>query len=74
MKRIDMTKISHDECMGVQMLGTRHCTSINCKWQGLTACQGRNIILTGKNSKGFVIGPTGLAEETEEKKNSHCHP
>lgn len=66
MKKVDMTRISPEECVGIQVLGTLHCSKINCKWQGLTACQGRNILLTGKNKKGFAIGPNGLAEVAEK--------
>ena len=51
-----------DECWGIQINGLNHCKNINCRWQGLTACEGKNIILTGKNSLGYVVGPTGIVE------------
>lgn len=57
-----MSKISNEECQGVQINGLTHCAKINCKWQGLSACQGKNIIKTGYNSKGFKIGQEGLVD------------
>jgi len=62
MRRADTTKFSHDECWGIQINGLSHCKKINCKWQGLTACEGRNIIKTGRNSKGYLIGENGLVD------------
>ncbi|MCK5838706.1 MAG: hypothetical protein KAG99_02610 [Bacteroidales bacterium] len=61
MRKIDTTKLSNDECWGIQINGTRHCQ--NCKWTGLSACVGKNIILTGRNSKGYFVGETGLVED-----------
>ena len=61
MRKIDTTKLSNDECWGIQINGTLHCQ--NCKWTGLSACVGKNIILTGRNSKGYLIGETGLVED-----------
>jgi len=61
MKRVDTTKLSNDECWGIQINGLCHCQEINCKWQGLTACEGKNIIKSGYNSKGYNIGLHGLA-------------
>ena len=61
MKIVDTSKLSSDECWGIQINGLEHCSKINCKWQGLTACEGKNIIRTGINSKGFKIGLHGLA-------------
>ncbi len=52
--------LSSDECWGIQINGLNHCRKINCKWQGLSACAGKNIISTGKNSKGFVVGESGI--------------
>ena len=62
MRNIDTTILSHDECWGVQINGLRHCQ--NCKWIGISACEGKNIRLTGYNSKGYRVGEDGvLAEE-----------
>ncbi len=60
MKTVDTSKLSNDECWGIQINGLTHCSRINCKWQGLTACLGRNIIKTGRNSKGYRIGNDGI--------------
>ena len=71
MKKVDTSKLSSDECWGIQILGKAHCNDIDCKFQGLTACLGQNIINTGRNSKGYKIGLNGLEEEqvdTEEEK------
>ncbi len=62
MKSVDITKISGEECQGVQINGLSHCSKINCKWQGLSACQGRNIIKIGRNSKGYKIGQEGFID------------
>jgi hypothetical protein len=61
MKKIDTSKLSNDECWGVQINGTRHCR--NCKWTGISACEGQQIIKTGYNSKGYKIGESGLIAE-----------
>ena len=63
MKNVDTSKFSLDECWGIQINGLSHCKKINCKWQGLTACEGKNIIKTGINSKGYKIGEHGLVEK-----------
>lgn len=63
MKRVDISKFSSDECWGIQINGLSHCKNINCKWQGLTACEGKNIIRTGRNSKGYQIGEFGIIED-----------
>jgi hypothetical protein len=60
MKTIDLNKLSNDECQGIQINGISHCAQINCKWQGLSACKGKNIIKTGMNSKGYRVGETGI--------------
>jgi len=60
MKNVDTGKFSADECWGVQINGLSHCKKINCKWQGLSACEGKNIIKTGCNSRGYRIGDEGL--------------
>ncbi len=66
MKKIDTSQLSPDECWGVQIMGILHCGRINCKFQGMTACQGKEILLSGKNKKGYVIGPEGLAVKAEK--------
>lgn len=58
MKNIDTTKLSADECWGVQINGLQHCK--NCKWTGISACEGQEIVKTGRNSKGYKIGESGL--------------
>ncbi len=60
MKTIDTSKLSRDECWGIQINGLSHCKKINCKWQGLSSCLGKNIIKTGKTSKGYRVGINGL--------------
>ena len=60
-RSVDIRKLSATECAGVQINGTRHCANISCKWQGLSACMGRNIIDTGFNALGYRIGADGLA-------------
>ena len=71
MKHVDVSILSPEECIGIQINGLKHCTSINCKWQGLSACQGQNIIITGRNSKGIEIGPDGLAGINKKKEESN---
>ncbi|MBT3207532.1 MAG: hypothetical protein HN704_18085 [Bacteroidetes bacterium] len=58
MRKIDTSKLSSDECWGVQINGLSFCK--NCKWIGLSACEGKNIVKTQKNSKGFLIGEKGV--------------
>ena len=65
MKSVDTSKLSIDECWGIQINGLSHCNKINCKWQALTACEGKNIIKTGVNSKGYQIGEYGLMENKQ---------
>ena len=60
MRHLDTSKLSMDECWGVQINGTRHCA--NCKWTGISACEGQNIIKTGYNAKGFKVGEFGIEE------------
>lgn len=60
MKTVNTSYFSTDECWGIQINGLSHCQNINCKWQGLTACEGQNIIKTGYNSKGYKIGRNGV--------------
>ncbi len=68
MKHIDTRELSTDECWGIQINGTNHCKNINCRWQGLSACEGKNIIKTGRNSKGYTIGPDGIVIENTSGK------
>lgn len=65
MRSVDTTKLSKDECWGVQINGLLHCKKINCKWQGISACAGQEIIKTGYNALGIKIGPNGLAQEND---------
>ena len=58
MKNIDTSLLSTNECWGVQINGLRHCQ--NCKWTGISACEGKNIVKTGRNAKGYRIGEEGL--------------
>lgn len=60
MKKVNTEYFSHDECWGIQINGTSHCSNISCKWKGLTACEGLNIISTGYNSKGYKVGTYGI--------------
>ncbi|MCF8366428.1 MAG: hypothetical protein K9H16_11640 [Bacteroidales bacterium] len=61
MKHIDTSRLSPNECWGVQINGMKHCK--NCKWTGISACEGQNIVKTGRNAKGYSIGDTGLVED-----------
>jgi len=58
MKKTDTSKLSHDECWGIQINGIKHCQ--NCKWIGISACEGKNILQTRRNSKGYRIGDDGI--------------
>ena len=60
MKRVDTSKLSRDECWGVQINGISHCK--NCTWAGTSACEGKDIVQTGKNHLGYRIREDGLAE------------
>jgi len=62
MRKIDTAFLSEDECWGVQIGGLEHCRE-NCKWIGISACEGQNIRLTGYNSKGYRVGETGVIPE-----------
>ncbi len=66
MRTIDTTKLSSDECWGVQINGLKHCE--NCKWTGISACEGKNIVKTGYNSKGYKIGFYGIENEGKTEK------
>ncbi|MEZ5196184.1 MAG: hypothetical protein R2764_07245 [Bacteroidales bacterium] len=63
MKKVDTSKFSNDECWGIQINGLSHCRNINCRWQGLSACEGKNIIKTGFNAKGYKIGEFGVESD-----------
>ncbi len=58
MRTVDTSKFSHDECWGIQINGTRHCQ--NCKWTGISACEGQDIVRTGRNHKGYKVNEDGL--------------
>ena len=58
MKQVDTSSLSQDECWGVQINGLKHCQ--DCKWIGISACEGKDIRLIGYNSKGFRIGEDGI--------------
>jgi len=58
MKKVDTSKLSHNECWGIQINGIKHCQ--NCKWVGISACEGQDIIKTGRNHLGYMIGEEGL--------------
>lgn len=61
MRKIDTSKLSGTECWGIQINGTQHCQ--NCKWTGISSCEGKNIIKTHRNAKGYKIGEFGLIED-----------
>ena len=61
MRKVDTSYLSQGECWGVQINGLKHCQ--DCKWIGITACEGQNIRLTGNNSKGYRIGDEGVIPE-----------
>jgi hypothetical protein len=69
MKKVDINMLSSDECIGIQVNGISHCKKINCKWQGLSACEGKNIIKTGYNQKGYKIGDYGVIPGSRRKKS-----
>jgi len=61
MRSINTEKLSEDECWGVQINGLKHCET--CKWTGISACEGKNILKTGYNSKGYKIGLNSIDED-----------
>jgi len=61
MRKVDTSYLSQDECWGIQINGLNHCQ--NCKWIGISACEGQNVRLIGYNSKGFRIGEKGVIPE-----------
>lgn len=58
MRTVDTTKLSQDECWGIQINGIKHCQ--NCKWTGISACEGQDIVKTGRNHLGYKINDDGL--------------
>ena len=58
MRKVDTSYLSQNECWGDQINGLKHCQ--NCKWIGISACEGKDIRLTSHNSKGFRIGENGM--------------
>ncbi len=58
MRRVDTSYLSTDECWSIQINGLLHCQ--NCKWTGISACEGKNIVKTHRNSKGYKIGEKGI--------------
>ena len=64
MRRIDTSFLSSEECWGVQINGTLHCS--NCKWTGISACEGKRIVKNGRNSKGYRIGEKGILTDDYE--------
>jgi hypothetical protein len=61
MRKIDTSYLSNDECWGVQINGLNHCQ--NCKWIGISACEGQNVRASGYNSKGYRVGDEGIIPE-----------
>jgi hypothetical protein len=60
MRNINTSLLSADECWGGQINGLKHCQ--NCKWTGISACEGQNIVKAGRNSKGYKVGQDGIEE------------
>ena len=60
MKKVKLSLISRNECQGVQINGTEHCRNISCKWQGLSACDGIDILKYGANSLGYKVTRKGV--------------
>jgi len=60
MRKVNTSYLSANECWGIQINGFSHCQ--NCKWTGISACEGKNIVKTGRNSKGYKIGDHGIVE------------
>lgn len=56
-----------DECQEVQLEGIGICE--RCKCKGKECCSGKEIIRTGRNSKGFKV-PLGYVVERELKENN----
>ena len=58
MRTIKTEFLSGNECWGIQINGMLHCQ--NCKWTGISACEGKSIVKTHRNSKGYKIEDTGI--------------
>jgi len=58
MRKINTSYLSNDECWSIQINGLNHCQ--NCKWTGISACEGKNIVKTHRNSKGYKIENDGI--------------
>ncbi len=58
MRKVNTTYLSGDECWGVQINGLTHCQ--DCKWFGISACEGKNIRLRGYNTKGYKVDESGV--------------
>ena len=63
MRTVNTSLFSGDECWGIQINGLSHCKIIDCAWQGLSACEGKNIIKNRYNSKGYKVGKKGIVVE-----------
>jgi hypothetical protein len=66
MKKVDISQLSTNECAGIQIAGHSHCNAIDCKFQGLSACTGQQILKTGRNNKGYLIGSKGLVKSSND--------
>lgn len=69
MRNIDTEKLSNDECWGVQINGLTHCDI--CKWTGISACEGKEIVKTGYNNKGYKVGKYGIENEKVSEEEYH---
>jgi hypothetical protein len=58
MRKVDTSYFTQNECWGVQINGLKHCQ--DCKWIGISACEGKDIRQTGFNANGYRIGEDGL--------------
>ena len=62
MRTVKTEYLSSDECWGIQINGWSHCQK-HCKWVGISACEGKNIVKTHYNSKGYKIDEFGINTE-----------
>ena len=69
MKTVNTEFLSNDECWGVQINGLKHCE--NCKWTGISACEGKKIVKTGYNSKYYKIGLYGIEPSVKITKEEY---
>lgn len=58
MRRINTSYLSNDECWSIQINGWSFCQ--DCKWTGISPCEGKNIVKTHRNSKGYKIEEFGM--------------